>query len=92
MQVEKADISLLHTDFEESQAHENFSLFTVQECIIRSVVGTCVSEGLKAPKNFIRFRINPLVQIGFKVAGFPRQKYQSQGLNCDRGIFAVPFY
>ena len=32
------------TDFEESQAHENFRLFTVQECIIRSVIGTCVRE------------------------------------------------
>lgn len=46
MQVEKVAISAqADTDFEESQAHENFRLFTGQECIIRSVVGTCVSEG-----------------------------------------------
>lgn len=45
MQVEKVDISAqADTDFEESQAHENFRLFTVQECIIRSVIGTCVRE------------------------------------------------
>ena len=45
MQVEKVDISAqADTDFEESQAHENFRLFTVQACIIRSVIGTCVRE------------------------------------------------
>ena len=27
-----------------------------------------------------------------KLLAFPRQKYQSQGLNCDRGDFVVSFY